>query len=40
MRAILFTGARDEGTREVTRADAVVEKFSDLIGAIEKIAPN
>ena len=38
MKAILFTGARDEGSKGETSADAVIENFSDLIGAIDKIA--
>ena len=38
MKAILFTGARDEGSREITSADAVIDNFSDLVSAIDKIA--
>ena len=38
MKAILFTGARDEGSKGLTRADAVIDNFSELVGAIDKIA--
>ena len=38
MKAILFTGARDEGSKGVTGADAVIDNFSDLVGAIDEIA--
>ena len=38
MQAILFTAARDEGSTETTRADAVVSTYADLIRVIDDIA--
>ena len=38
MKAILFTGARDEGSAETTGADAVVSCYSDLIDAVTGLA--
>lgn len=38
MKAVLFTATRDEGSRESTKADAVVDSYADLIGAIDSLA--
>ena len=38
LKAILFIAARDEGSSARTRADAVVDAYADLVGAIDDIA--
>jgi len=38
MKAILFTVARDEGATKTTKADAVVDNYSDLVEVIDSIA--
>ena len=40
MKAILFTGARDEGTSTSTNADAVVDNYPDLVRVINGISEN
>lgn len=38
MKAVLFTAARDEGSRETTRADALADSYPALARAIEGLA--
>jgi len=38
MKAVLFTASRDEGSRATTKAEAIVDSYADLPGAIKSLA--
>lgn len=38
MKAILFTGSRDEGSRDTTKAEGIAQSYSELAGVIDSLA--